>query len=147
MVTCITRQALMRAANTLQPLHCRAMRRWFAVLILVFLPLQFSWAAVANYCGHETGAAADHIGHHDHVSHDHGSKVAGPGDKDKTDGPSSSASSFDCGHCHGYCVGMIDAVSSLESQVPGSAPPGLGDATFAEHVAAQPERPQWAPLA
>lgn len=123
------------------------MRRWFAVILLALLPLQFSWAAVANYCGHETGAAAEHVGHHDHASDDYGGKVADPGDKDQTDGPSSSASSVDCGHCHGFCVGMIDAVSSLGPQAPGSASPSLGDATLAEHVPAQPERPKWAPLA
>lgn len=136
----------MHATKTRQPLDSRAMRRCFAVLLLVLLPLQFSWAAVANYCGHETGAAADHLGHHDHASHDHGREVAGPGDQDNTDSPSSSESSFDCGHCHGHCVGMIDAVSSLEPQVPGSSPPRLGDSTLAEHAPAQPERPQWVPL-
>nr|ART41037.1 L611 [uncultured bacterium] len=42
------------------------MRRWLSILLLVFLPFQFSWAAVAGYCQHETGAAAQHFGHHDH---------------------------------------------------------------------------------
>ena len=42
------------------------MRKWLAIVLLVFLPLQFSWAAVASYCQHETGAAAKHFGHHAH---------------------------------------------------------------------------------
>ena len=42
------------------------MRRWFAILMLALLPLQFSWAAVAAYCGHETGQHAEHLGHHEH---------------------------------------------------------------------------------
>jgi hypothetical protein len=37
------------------------MRRRLAVPLLVFLPLQFSWAAVANHCGHDTGGAAEHL--------------------------------------------------------------------------------------
>jgi hypothetical protein len=41
------------------------MRRWLSILILVFLPFQFTWAAVGGYCQHETGAAAQHFGHHD----------------------------------------------------------------------------------
>ncbi|MBU0601652.1 MAG: hypothetical protein KKD25_04520 [Gammaproteobacteria bacterium] len=42
------------------------MRRWLSILLLVFLPFQFTWAAAAGYCQHETGAAAQHFGHHDH---------------------------------------------------------------------------------
>jgi hypothetical protein len=123
------------------------MRRWFAVLLLVLLPLQFSWAAVADYCGHETDAAADHLGHHDHPSHDDAGEVSGPVDEDQTDGTSSDASSLDCDHCHGYCFGTLDTLSTLEPQVPGRAPPSLGDTTLAEHVPAQPERPKWVLLA
>jgi hypothetical protein len=118
------------------------MRRWIALLLLVLLPLQVSWAAVANYCGHEAGAAG-HIGHNEHAAQNHGGKAGDPSDKGMTDG----ASSFDCGHCHGYCVVMIDAVSPLEPQMLGSAPPGPGDHTLAEHLPAQPERPKWAPFA
>lgn len=123
------------------------MRRWFAIVLMLLLPLQFSWAAVANYCGHETSAVADHVGHHGHASHDHGGKVAEMGDSAKTDGSSSPASGIDCGHCHGYCVGMFDLPSSLQPLLLGTAPPHLGAAPAAEHVPAQPERPQWASLA
>ena len=42
------------------------MRRWLSILMLTLLPLQFSWAAVAAYCGHETGQHAEHLGHHEH---------------------------------------------------------------------------------
>jgi len=123
------------------------MRRFIAILLLVLLPLEFSWAAVTSYCGSETGAAADHIGHHDHASHCQGGKLADPGSKNNADGASSPESGADCGHCHGSCVGMIDVVSPFEPLLPGSATPGLGDHSLAEHVPAQPERPQWAPLA
>lgn len=123
------------------------MRRWLAILMLVFLPLQFSWAAVANYCQHETDAAADHIGHHDHAGHSHATKDADPGDKGKADGSVPSASNLDCGHCHGYCAGMVDVVSAFEPQALASAPLGLSALPSAEHTPAQPERPQWAALA
>ncbi|MDR1063472.1 MAG: hypothetical protein LBL48_06015 [Azoarcus sp.] len=42
------------------------MRRWLAVLLLVFLPLQSAWAAAGVYCQHERGEAANHFGHHEH---------------------------------------------------------------------------------
>jgi len=32
-------------------------RRILAILLLAVLPFQFSWAAVASYCGHETLAS------------------------------------------------------------------------------------------
>lgn len=147
MVTCITRLVLMRAAAIRLTLHSRPMRRWLTVLLLVLLPLQSSWAAVATYCTHETGAAADHVGHHDHASHAHGGKVADPSDERSTEAPSAPASSLDCGHCHGYSVGLLEVPPSLEPLAHGIAPARLGDAPCAEHVPAQPERPQWAPLA
>jgi len=34
------------------------MRRWLAILMLALLPLQFSWAAVAAYCGRTTPTPA-----------------------------------------------------------------------------------------
>jgi hypothetical protein len=119
------------------------MRRWLLVLLLVLLPLQFSWAAVAIYCGHETGVAADHVGHHNHAPHDHGGKAAGPGGEGKTDGSSTNASSFDCGHCHSYSVSMVHVPSLIEPLPLDGAPSGRGDTSWAEHVPAQPERPKW----
>lgn len=123
------------------------MRRWLAVLLLVFLPLQFSWAAVANYCAHETGAAASHVGHHDHAGHSHASKVADPDHKGAADGKASNAPNLDCGHCHGTCAAMVDVVASFEAEALASAPLSLGAAPSAKHMPAQPERPQWAVLA
>ena len=73
------------------------MRRWFAVILLALLPLQFSWAAVANHCQHQAGAAADHVGHHDHAGHSHAIKYADPGGKGKADGNVPRASNLDCG--------------------------------------------------
>jgi hypothetical protein len=147
MATLITRYALTGAQATLQSLHSPAMRRWLAIFLMLLLPLQFSWAAVANYCGHETDAVADYVGHHGHATHDHGSKVADAGDIAKTDGSSTPASGVDCGHCHGYCVCLIDLPSSVQPLPLGVAPSHLGDAPAAEHIPAQPERPQWGSLA
>lgn len=47
--------------------HNILMRRFFALLILFVLPLQWSYAAVADYCQHEEVVAAqNHVGHHEH---------------------------------------------------------------------------------
>ena len=43
------------------------MKRFFAILLMLMLPLQWSYAAVADYCQHEELVAAqDHVGHHAH---------------------------------------------------------------------------------
>lgn len=120
------------------------MRRWLAILLLVLLPLQFSWAGVAGYCMHESGAAADHLGHHDHADHPHGASVS---DKAKSDSSPSTAADLDCSHCHGHCAGMLDIPVGLKAHALGSAPPRLAEAPSADHLPAQPERPQWAYLA
>lgn len=121
------------------------MRRWLAVLLLVFLPLQFSWAAVADYCMHGSGETADHVGHHDHAQHAHAATQSDA--QAKTDGGSSTGAKADCSHCHGGGAVTLDLPAGLLPHAAEHAPPTLGDAACAEHVPAQPERPQWARLA
>ena len=68
------------------------MRRWLAVFLLVFLPLQFTWSVAAAYCQHESGNV-QHFGHHEH-------KHAGDaGAKDAKKAPS--GIDEDCAFCHG----------------------------------------------
>lgn len=45
------------------------MRRWIAILLMIVLPLQLSWAVAANYCQDEQGQHAPHFGHHGHLNH------------------------------------------------------------------------------
>ena len=123
------------------------MRRWLAILLLVLLPVQFTWAMVADYCAHEPDATAAHFGHHDHQSHGHAAFDADPVDQATPDDPASSVPQVDCGHCHGHTVGMFDAPAPLTGQGFSDASPPSIDAHRAEHLPAQPERPQWAALA
>ncbi len=123
------------------------MRRWLAILLLVLLPVQFTWAMVADYCVHEPDATATHFGHHDHESHSHAALDTDPVDQATPDDPTSPAPQVDCGHCHGHSAGMFDVAAPLAGQAfSGASPPSI-DATCAEHLPAQPERPQWAALA
>ena len=120
------------------------MRRWVAILLLVLLPTQMSWAVVSDYCAHETGAAADHVGHHDHDAHGHAPALMDDGDVDADTSPSGG---IDCDHCHGQCAGMlVSSVSAPLDRVMVTPAPAR-DARCAAHAAAQPERPQWARLA
>jgi hypothetical protein len=72
------------------------MRRLLTLLLIMLLPLQFSYAVAASYCQHESGNAAHHFGHHAHVH-----KVA---DHDDHAGKGKSKSKLfvdnDCTGCH-----------------------------------------------
>ena len=78
------------------------MGRWFATLLLVLLPFQFSWAAVATYCMHERAPAqSQHVGHHEH-NHE-ASNLPGKAD----DGlQASDTFDVDCCLCHGLGIGV-----------------------------------------
>lgn len=123
------------------------MRRWFALLLLVLLPLQFSWAVVEDYCVHGPEGALSHPAHHDHAVHGHGAADVGVGDPAQPDGASLTAAPSDCGHCHGHCAALVETSAVPGSPPPGSARPASGDAARAGAMPAPPERPQWAGLA
>lgn len=117
------------------------MRRWLAIFMLVLLPLQFSWAAVAEHCGHETDQQTQHLGHHDNQ---HASHAGVDQDRDAETQDGQAAGDFDgCGHCHGNCCSMPAPAHSLCSRVITS----LSTATTAGIVRTlasnPPERPQW----
>ena len=128
------------------------MRRWLAILMLALLPLQFSWAAVASYCGHEEQAGAAHFGHHEHQHHadtignaetvaDLVATADAAGDK------APSAMDLDCGHCHGTCSAMLTLPMGLPGALSTALPSVTVDKTGGAHAPTRPERPQWLPLA
>lgn len=75
------------------------MRRFLCVFLLIWFPFQMSWAAVAGYCQHETGAGANHFGHHQH-SHS-ASKAGDTTAKDHHGGDAKKlGADSDCATCH-----------------------------------------------
>ena len=136
------------------------MRRYIAIFLLAMLPLQFSWAAVASYCGHETQASTGHFGHHDHEHHAHASSDAGPAaaaGANLTSSPDEAggvkgdklpgAMDLDCGHCHGTCSAMLTLPIGLPGALSTALPSATLDETGGAHAPTRPERPQWLPLA
>lgn len=112
------------------------MRRWLAILLLMFMPLQQAWAAISVYCQHESEAAANHLGHHEH-RHQHASDDGG-GDA----GPKGLHA--DCGVCHAAAVAAL--LSKAELPVPAldaSDFPAVVSLPLLEHTS-KPERPKWA---
>jgi hypothetical protein len=126
-------------------------RQFLAIVLLAFLPIQFSWAAVASYCGHEAQAGAGHFGHHANagsvsepvVDPDANPAANEDGKGDKAPG----AVDPDCGHCHGYCSVMLTLPSDLPSALKMTPPSTTRDEAGGSHAPTRPERPQWLPLA
>jgi hypothetical protein len=75
------------------------MKRLFLIFLLAMLPLQMSWAVVSEYCEHESGKAAQHVGHHEH-KHD------ASGDKQPSKGKLGNGDP-DCDYCHHCCANII----------------------------------------
>ena len=123
------------------------MRRWLAILLLVLLPTQMTWAVVAGYCAHESGAAADHVGHHDHASHGHAPLPLDVSDPPDAGNDARAGVSHDCGHCHGQYASMLATIEPLQLERFPSASAPVSDERCAATAAAPPERPKWARLA
>lgn len=123
------------------------MRRFLAIVLLALLPFQFSWAAAASYCEHETQGDG-HFGHHEHQHcADAGAVGELVADADARGDKASGAMDLDCGNCHGQCSVML----TLSAKVPGTlstAPPSAStNEAGGAHAPARPERPQWLRLA
>jgi hypothetical protein len=109
------------------------MRRWLTLLLLVTLPLQFTWAAAAAYCQHEQAPSARHMGHHEHEhpgapgEHQQAQKAQKAADPDAT----KAAKVFgdaDCGYCQlsaakplqvqGFAIAALAGPPTLDASVP-----------------------------
>ena len=113
------------------------MRRWILIVLLAVMPVQWAWASVAPYCGHETTAAAKkHFGHHEH-QHQAGDQKVDDGDADPLN-----AVHADCEFCHLAASASLPAapdepIAALEeASVFATPPPG-----YVSHIPSGPERP------
>lgn len=116
-------------------------RKIFHMFMLV-VAFQLSWNVITSYCMHETGKAANHLGHHQHESTVDELAAAA---KDKPD--SSKKVSVHDAHCVS-CAHIALAAPDM-TELPFGA-------TDAEHLlvrtvtapasafSSPPERPQWA---
>lgn len=114
------------------------MRRWLSILLLVFMPFQFSWAAVTTYCEHESGTRETHFGHHEH-EHQQPAGEPDAASNVKPDG------ALDVADCHFHCQCSADLPAALVMpMVVGNLPSThwrVADAIAP--VLSRPERPQW----
>ncbi len=145
------------------------MRRWIAFMLLALLPLQFSWAAVAVYCGHELPTHAGeqqhvslneplveptvHLGHHEHTrssnaGHTDARQIADwAGAEDPVGTKVPVDADLDCGQCHAGCCYLPTALGPLTAGAPHASDFTSCEGRFRTLSTAPPDRPQWLPLA
>lgn len=123
------------------------MHRLVAIFLLVFMPLQLSWAAVSGYCQHESdvSASVQHPGHHEH-EHNSGDTLS------DTKAPTSKVSNLDgsdtdCASCHaGCCAALGTQIQMTASESPERITASKAEFLFRSALE-RPERPQWNHLA
>ncbi|RCS56879.1 cation efflux protein, CzcI family [Parvibium lacunae] len=117
------------------------MKRYSIIFLLILLPVQFSWAAMASYCQHESGVATNHPGHHSHAhqatDHHESGKDASP----------STGVHHDCGTCHMGCATALTGNHSSPRIAIGQHYQIDYNVNLSRAHTERPERPQWLRLA
>ena len=104
----------------------------------MLLPLQFSWAAAAGYCGHEeAGSAAAHFGHHAHA-HQQGDA---PADDAETDDSGAPTLDRDCAFCNLFGAKPLIAKSPAFAAPSRCAAAETGQPAYESHIPDALERP------
>jgi hypothetical protein len=118
------------------------MRRWLSILLLVLLPLQFTWAAAAGYCQHEKAVKAWHIGHHEHQHQDEAGQAHA---KVKTSDGALGAklADTDCNVCHLSNVQPLPMVVPVLSELQGIEIQNTLAGLFSTRGPDLLERPNW----
>ena len=133
--------------GTASPLHFAAMRRFVLLFLMLILPLQWSWAAVASVCRHETGSAAQYLGHHDHeqaaVLDDTTADATADTTADTTADIDGANVWFDADCCsfHGLSLAGLSSVPVAHPVCNGSVLLGYSAHSRPDHVPDQPLRP------
>jgi hypothetical protein len=118
------------------PRYTHTVRKLFFIVLLAILPIQFSWAAVAAYCRHESGEATRHLGHHEHQH-----RAAKDGDSTDRKASSSLLADQDCGACQ---LGAAQPIppSVIGTPAADSEPPRFTwSISYDSCIPAGPERP------
>lgn len=118
------------------------MRKLFVIFLLVLIPMQLTWAAVAVYCQHDADLTTQHFGHHDHKHAD-----ASTDDTDIDKSKLSKGPHGDCGVCQAHS--SLAVASDLSFPIyNGMTPLQAHNTDFPpSSLLSRPERPKWARLA
>ena len=120
------------------------MRRFFILFMLCLLPVQISWAAVADYCAEPTGDTQ----HFAHAADQHAPPVEVFDGELPDNGVDPVQSIFGHDHCHlsGF-IGLLSEVTLSTAIVPTVPVLQRENHVFSSQILDRPERPKWHPLA
>jgi hypothetical protein len=118
------------------------MVRRFLHIVLAVIALQLSWAAISAYCAHETGRAAQHFGHHEHVEHSDEGGDLPAGGKDQPGTAKKYAAHAHCSSCS-HAVLAFDVLQAPLHPLAARQAPDSVMPHFSSVFSAPPERPQW----
>lgn len=111
------------------------MKRLFLIFLLTMLPLQMSWAVVSDYCEHESGKAAQHLGHHEH-------KHETSNDKQPSKSKLGTGDSH-CSYCHHCCANIIDTSQPILDLLFDSTLAQFELQRYISPISDGPSRPNW----
>ena len=113
-----------------------AMRRLFALLLVLLVPLQLAFAGAAGYCGLEGDcSAASHFGHHVHT------------EADAPDDGGGERGYGECGICHLGCAKLAQSAVGLPAPTPLRIPLALSSPSAPDHPQPPLDRPPRVALA
>ncbi|MFN4329537.1 MAG: hypothetical protein ACK4FF_11735 [Limnobacter sp.] len=113
------------------------LRRLILVFMICVLPFQISWAMAGAYCEHESGKAAQHFGHHDHVH-------TAPTDSDSSDTKTQLKLDLDCSfHSHAAFQGVTTDGMSVSAVMNGAVQNATASFLNPQTIFDRPERPNW----
>lgn len=113
------------------------LRRFVLLLMIMVLPFQISWAMAGAYCEHESGNAAQHFGHHDHVH-------TAPTDSDSSDTKNKLKLDLDCSfHSHAAFQGVTTDGVSMNPVMNGAVLNSTASFLNSHTIFDRPERPNW----
>lgn len=122
------------------------MKRILVLLMLCLLPLQTSWATVADYCGHGKDQATQHFGHHNEEHNPLSGMLAGsaePGEGNSIPGDPDQNSNL--GHDHSHLSSFLGVlgVYTLVICAPLQQSLRCDDKSYSFLAADKPARPNW----
>jgi hypothetical protein len=110
------------------------LRRVVLLFMILLLPFQMSWAMAGAYCEHESGKAAQHFGHHDHVH------TAPDSDQSST----KLKLDLDCSfHSHTAFQGVTTDSVLLSAAMNGAVQNATASFLHPHTIFDRPERPNW----
>jgi hypothetical protein len=119
------------------------MRRLVAILLLMVLSVQFTWAAAASYCEHEKDTTTQHVGHHDHQHATNVSPADKAADAPDQDGSKASGTHADCAYCQLSAAKSFSTVALVLPGAAASSPALPPPAVVESHLFERIERPKW----